>query len=239
MTKSKAVVLHSLKYGDSQLIVEMLTEALGRLTFICRIPKTAKGKVKKQFFQPLTLLDLEFDYRPSAQMQHLRDVRVWQPYESLPFDAVKLSVGLFVAEFLLYATRDEQQNVPLFQYVVNSLLWLDSSQGHFANFHLVFMIHLSRFIGFYPNVEGYQPGVYFDMRSGSFCTAVPSHRYFLRAAEAEKIGLLLRMDYPTMHLFAMSRTERNRCLDLILAYYRLHIDGFPELKSPSILRELF
>ena len=53
------------------------------------------------------------------------------------------------------------------------------------------------------------------------------------------MGMLMRMNYETMHLFAMSRTERNRCLEIILRYYRLHLPGFPELKSPDVLRELF
>jgi len=49
----------------------------------------------------------------------------------------------------------------------------------------------------------------------------------------------MRMDYPTMHLFRMSRAERNRILQILLLYYRLHLPAFPELQSVSVLRELY
>lgn len=49
----------------------------------------------------------------------------------------------------------------------------------------------------------------------------------------------MRMNYETMHLFAMSRVERNRCLLIIIDYYRLHLPEFPPLKSLDVLKELF
>lgn len=76
LQKTKAIVLHSLKYGDSSLIIDLLTEEEGRLTFIVRLPKTPKGKIKKQYFQPMTLLDIAFDFRPHASMQRIKDIRI-------------------------------------------------------------------------------------------------------------------------------------------------------------------
>ena len=71
LTKTQAIVLHSLKYGESRLIVDMFTRTFGRQSFIVSIPKTTKGKIKKQFFQPLTLLEIETDIRPKLQLQKL------------------------------------------------------------------------------------------------------------------------------------------------------------------------
>ena len=110
LTKTQAIVLHSLKYGETRLIVDMFTRAFGRQSFIVSIPKTPKGKVKKQFFQPLTLLDIETDIRPRMQLQKLHDVRLMSPFVSIPFEPDKLAISLFVAEFLYYALRSEQRN---------------------------------------------------------------------------------------------------------------------------------
>ena len=239
MTNSRAIVLNTLKFGEQQLIVDMLTEELGRVSFICRIPKTQKGKLKKQFFQPLSLLDAVFDYRQNARLQHLRDVRLSQPFTSIPFDAGKLSIALFLSEFLTYATRDEQQNAALFNYVVNSIDWLDGQTTSFANFHLVFMMRLSRFIGFFPNVDDYHEGDYFDMRNASFSSMVPLHTDFLNAADSSKIQLLMRMNYDTMHLFKMNHEDRNRIIDVLITYYRLHVPSFPELQSLPVMKQLW
>jgi DNA repair protein RecO (recombination protein O) len=239
LTKTQAIVLHSLKYGETRLIVDMFTRSQGRQSFIVSIPKSVKGKIKKQLFQPLTLLEIESDLRPKLQLQKLSDVRLASPFSSIPFDPNKLSISLFIAEFLYYALRSEQHNEPLFDYIVNSIQWLDAQTDRFANFHLVFLMRLSRFLGFYPNLEHYQSGDYFDLRESVFLSAPPVHRDFLHPQEAEKIQLMMRMDFPTMHLFRMSHQERNRLLEVSLIYYRLHLPDFPELKSVSVLQELY
>lgn len=239
LTKTRAVVLRTLKYGDSQIIADMLTQTNGRLSFIQHIPKSARARVKKQLLQPLSILDIVFDYRQNTRLLRISDAAIACPLSSIPFDAYKLSIAMFVAEFTNFATRSEQDNEPLFQYIVNSIMWLDACRSAFSNFHIVYMMHLTRFVGFYPNLESRKENAYFDLRSGCFTDGQPWHTDFLKPEEAARIATLMRMRYETMHLFAFSRNERNRCVDLILKYYRLHVPDFPELKSLDVLQELF
>lgn len=239
MSKTGALVLHAIKYGETRLIVDMYSRQHGRLSFIVSLPKSPKSKVRKQYFQPLTLLEIEADVRPKVQLQKVRDVRLAVPFATIPFDPHKCAISLFVAEFLCHALRGEQQNAPLYDYIANSLLWLDSQESHYANFHLVFLMRLSRFLGFYPNLEHYAAGDYFDLRESVFTPQPPLHRDFLMPQEAEKIQVMMRMDYPTMHLFRLSHQERNRLLEIALNYYRLHLPDFPELKSVGVLQDLY
>lgn len=239
LEKSKAIVLNSLKYGESQMIVDLFTEIHGRMAFMVRVAQNGRAQMKKQFFQPLTLLDIEFDYRPARSLQKLKSATVAFPFRSLPFDMAKIAIALFVAEFTTHATRSEQADDALYGFVENSVRWLDACDTGFANFHIIYMLHLTRFIGFYPNADDYKPGDYFDMRDGCFTASQPLHPDFLAPDEAQKIGLLLRLNYATMRLLRLTRDERNRCLDVTLAYYRLHQPGFPDMKSLEVLRELF
>ncbi len=237
--KTKAIVLRTVRYGDSRMIVDMLTASVGRVSFACGLSKTNRGKIKKQLFQPLTLLDIVFDYRPNMELQRIKDVRMTRPFVSIPFDAYKLSIGLFLAEFLVYATKCEQDGNQLEEFTEKSLLWLDNAVDGFANFHLVFMIRVSLFVGFYPNLDGYSDGAWFDLRDGSFTMTCPSHPDYLNPDDSRRILLLTRMNFDNMRLFRMSRDDRNRCLDVIMAYYRLHVPNFPVLRSLEVLRELF
>ena len=239
LTKTQAIVLHAIKYGETRLIVDMFTKVFGRQAFIVSIPKTPKGKVKKQFFQPLTILEIETDIRPRQQLQKLHDVRLAAPFASIPFEPDKLAISLFVAEFLYYALRSEQRNELLYEYLENSIVWLDGQQSSFANFHLVFLLRLTRFLGFYPNLDDYKDGDYFDLRESVFMPMPPVHRDFLHPEEAQKVQLMMRMDFPTMHLFRMSHQERNRLLEVSLKYYRLHLPDLPEMKSIEVLQALY
>lgn len=237
--KTRAIVLRVVKYGDHKLIVDMFTEEQGRLSFMAYVSPSARGKMKKHLFQPLALLSVRYDYRMKANLQVLREVRVSVPFRDLPFQPFKLSMVLFLAEFLCHATKDEQQNLPLFEFVTESVLWLDDARGGFSNFHIVFISRLSSFLGFMPNVENYQTGDVFDMREGVFSHAVPMHADYLSPEDASFLSVILRLRYENMNHCAMSRTQRNRCLEAIITYYRLHVADFPELKSLGVLRELF
>lgn len=237
--KTRAIVLHSIKYGESQLIVDFLTESLGRLSFLVRLPKSSRGKFKRQYFQPLMLLDIEFDYRVNLKLQHLKNANVAYPYVDIPVSPVKISLSLFLAEFLLYATRLEQKNLPLFDFVFQSLVWLDQAHGEIANFHLLFLIRLSLFLGLNPNLTDWQENSYFDLVEGCFVQCAPTHSHFLSASDSFHLVQLFRLSYKTMHLYAMSRQERNHCVEVIIDYYKLHTPGFPEMKSLPILKTLF
>jgi DNA repair protein RecO (recombination protein O) len=247
--KTEAVVLHTLKYGESKIIVDMFTREAGRLAFIVPVPKTSKSRLKKQYFQPMTLLEVECDVRQRVQLQKLKDARLLSAYTTIPFSPEKLALSLFTAEFLYHALRSEQQDIPLFSYICNSMQWLDMSTTGFANFHLTFLMHMSRFLGFYPNLEVRedrgevrdvsQGDLFFDLREGHFCLTAPTHSDFLQPGEARLIHLMMRMDFPTMHLYRLSRIDRNRITEVLLHYYRLHIPQFPELKSLPVLQELW
>ncbi len=239
LMKTEAIVLHALKYGDSKLIVDMFTQQLGRLSFVVPMPKTSKSRLKKQYYQPMTLLEVECDVRQQAQLQKMKDARLLSAYTTIPFSPEKLALSLFTAEFLYYALHAEQQNIPLFSYIRDSMQWLDMATTGYANFHLTFLMHLSRFLGFYPNLESNRDGCIFDMRAGMFSDTVPLHRDFLSPQEARHIQLLMRMDFPSMHLYRLSRQDRGRIIEVLLQYYRLHIPQFPELKSLGVLQELW
>lgn len=239
LTKTNAIVLRCLKYSDQKVIVDFYTEVYGRITSMVKVSTTAKGKMKKQLFQPLTALLLEIDYRQNQQMQKLNDVQLATPWTKLTLDPVRMTVGMFLAEALYHVTRQEQQDVSLYNFIETSLQWFDCTEGSIANFHIAFLVRLTRFLGFMPDLADYEPGQLFDLRSGEFTHAVPVHRDFLTASDARRMHQLLRISYPTMHLYKMSRQERRHCLDTIITYYRLHVASFPELKSLAVLQQVF
>lgn len=239
ITKTRGIVLRSIRFGESSLIVDVLTKSSGRVSFMVHIPKTSKGKIKKQYFQPMTLLDFEYDFRQRSNLQRIKDVRVSLPYSSIPIDPAKSCISLFLSEFIYYATRNEQENPTLFTYISTSLEWLDNAYEDFANFHLVFMMRLGKFLGFHPFLEDFTPGCFFDLRNGCFTLSMPLHTDFLNAADAGHLYNLMRMNFDTMKLFKLSHDDRNRITEIVLRYYKLHLPNMPELQSFDILREVF
>ena len=239
LQKTQGIVLHSLKYKDTSIIVYIYTEVSGRASFLVPVSRSRKAAVKSVLFQPLSLVELEADFRPNTTIYKVKEAKSFYPFTSIPYDPYKSAIALFLSELLYRALREEAENRPLFAYLQHSIVWLDECGSGFANFHLVFLMRLSRFLGLYPNVEDYAPSDYFDLLNACFVPSQPYHGMFVRPEEASHIRNLMRMNYEPMHLFAMNRMERNRKLDIIKEYYRLHLPDFPELKSLPVLQELF
>lgn len=238
--KTRAIVLHFFKFKESQFVVDFLTESHGRLTFLVKMSAKNRGTVKRQYLQSLMLLNIEFDFRPNLQFQKIKNVEVAYPFLDIPFSPLKVSLSLFLAEVLVHATRCEQNNEPLFAFVFDSLVWLDQTKGSVANFHILFLAKLSFYIGIGPNIsEASCDSPYFDLVDGAFVSSVPTHSHFLSETESRELLQLLRLDYKTMHLYKMNRVQRNHCVEVILSYFKLHVPGFPDIKSLSILKELF
>ena len=237
--KLEGVVLYSFKYNDKRNIVHVYTKQGGRMSFLIPAVRSKRSTVSLVLFQPLSLVEFEAEVKPKSSLHVIKEAKLWCPFQSIPYDPFKSGIALFLAEFLFRALKEESDNDALYAYLVHSVRWLDSSEGNFANFHLVFLMRFSRFVGLYPYVESYHPGDYFDLLNACFCSGQPYNGAFLVPQEALHIHNLMRMRFDTMHLFAMSRVERNQCLDVILSYYRLHLPDFPELKSLAVLKELF
>ena len=237
--KLSGIVLCAFRYNDTKNIVHIYTEQNGRMSFLVPASRSRKSVVSSVLFQPLSLVEFESEIKPHSNIHPIKESRLWHPLATIPYDPYKSSIALFLSEFLFKALKEEGRNDALYSYIVNSIIWLDTCDRNFANFHLVFLMRLSRFLGLYPNVDDYIDGAYFDLLNACFTTEQPLHGMYVRPEEAARIVNLMRMRYETMHLFSMNRNERNRCLDIINEYYSLHLPDFHEMKSLSVLKELF
>lgn len=235
----KAIVLHTLRYSDEAIIAHLLTEQCGCVGMMVRVSRSRRSSIRHTLFQPLALLDVEWTMRPRASLQHPRAVQVAFPFSSIPYDAHKTAIALFLAEFLYHAVRNEPDTNALFEYVARSVEWLDTCSTGYANFHLVFLLRLTRFLGFMPNAHEAQPGDWFDLRASCFVKERPLHNDFLTPSDAALVPKLMRMSYETMRVFRFNGDERSRLLERINYYYRLHVPDFPELNSLAVLREIF
>ena len=158
LQRISGIVLRTVKYKDTSFIADVYTDTLGRASFMVSMSRSRKSPVKSVLFQPLALVELEADVRPNTSIYKVREAKSGYPFSSLPYDPYKSAIALFLAEFLCRAVREEVENRPLFAYLHHSIVWLDECRSGFSNFHLVFLIRLSRFLGFYPNLEGYTEG---------------------------------------------------------------------------------
>ena len=237
--KFKGIVLNTIRYSDKHNIVHIYTDGRGLMSFAVPLGKTPAARLRNALLMPLSLVDLEAGVRSGRDLAVLREVRRNYPLATIYSDPMKNAIALFISELLAHVIQEPEGNDPLFRYIEQSVQLLEQLPGHVANFHICFLYHLGAHLGIQPNVESYHEGHWFDMTDGVFVPAAARGHMNLPPQEAQVIHLLSRMTFSNMTVFRFNREERNRMLDVIISYYRLHNAAIGTLRSPDILKQLF
>ena len=240
MEKLRGIVLHSIKYGDTSLIVHIYTDLHGRKAYMLNGVRGGKSKQRAALLQPLFLLDIEaYPERRSGAMCRAKEFRASVPLQSLPFDLTKNVIALFVGEVLYKLVREEEQNAPLFDFLHRYILLLDELQQGTANFHLYFLVQLARHLGFFPGNAHSTDTPYFDMLNGVFVPFEPHHAEYMNKPTSALLGELINADFAELKNIKTNREQRNTLLRALLDYYSAHLGMANPIRSLAVLEEVF
>lgn len=236
--KTEGVVLSTNPYSDTYSITHLFTRDFGRVSYLLPVSRGKKTKIRSSLFFPLSVLRLEVEHLPLREIQRLKEAERQFPLYDLCTNMTKMSLAFFIAEFLSMVLRESDNNELTYDYLKNSIETLEAAEKGIANFHLAFMMGLTRFLGIYPNTEESSGYPFFDLQHGEFVVSEPMHPNYLNRTDSSYLRDLYRMNYGNMHLFKLSRHNRNAIVEKFLNYYRLHVYNFPALKSLEVLREM-
>lgn len=236
--KLDGIVLRTLKYSDNLLIADIYTRSRGRLSFLLPVSHSKRARVRSVLFQPLANITFTSSVK-KGRLSHISSAQPSSMYSSIPYNAVKSSIALFLAELLTYSLRDEDGDEATYNFLLTSLALFDNLESGYADFHLVFMSQLLRCLGLFPNLEEKAPDSYLDLQQGCTVKEHPLHPHFLLPQDAAPFIAFLETGYSSMHRLSFNRELRGYILATLLDYYRLHIPDFPQLKSVDVLKELF
>jgi len=238
LQKTRGIVLRSLKYGETGMITTIYTEAFGRMAFIMQGIHGKKSSVKGNLLKQLFLLEMEVEYKPGRELQRVKEIKNISPFGSIPFGIVKSSLALFLAELLEKVLREEESRPDLFGFLYRSIQVLDLLEDGINNFHLIFLIQLTRYLGFGPSNNYSESNQFFDMIAGNFVLSPPVHLWFLKNPESLVLAQLIEISYQNSSEFKPDQGLRNLLLDFLLEYYGLHLGNKLNLNSLEILREI-
>lgn len=217
--KTRGVVFRFTKYGETSIIVNIFTELFGLQSYIVNGIRSKSSKNQIALYQPLTLLDLVVYYRENANINRIKEVKCLYPYQSIPLDIKKSAAALFINEVINKTIKEESHALELCNFMIDSFITLDTMTIKVENFHLVFLLKLSRLLGFGAHNTNEVMGA--------------------RATDMETeeiIGQLIKSDYSD--LVRMTNIQRRDILDLVLKFYADHIESLGEMRSVQVLRDV-
>ncbi|GAA4176038.1 DNA repair protein RecO [Sphingobacterium ginsenosidimutans] len=238
LNKTRGIVLKTTNYSESSLVAQIYTESFGMQSYLITGARKPKAKIKANILQPLHLLEIIATHKDNGSLQRISEARQTPVLQEIPYDIIKSSLALFLNEILYKVLKEQESDPYLFEFIHQSIRWLDETHLNLANFHLVFLIKLTRFLGFYPAASK-QALPYFNLHEATFSNSLPEHPLVLQEPHTSIFRDLITAEYSNCDHIKMSSTDRQFLLEKLLDFYRLHRTNFKEIKSLYILEEIF
>lgn len=240
--KTKGVVLRTIKYGETSVIVAIFTELFGLQSYLVNGVRasTKKGAGNANLFQPSAILDLVVYYNELKNLQRLKEFRWEHLYHHILSDVKKNAVALFMVELLTKCLKQPEANPELFNFIEDAFLHLDrSNESVSANFPLYFALHLPVFFGFRFSDNYSEKNAFLDLQEGNFVEQQPSHPHFLEDKQTYITSQLLKTQRPEeLKEIKLNHEFRRNLLYAYETYYALHIQDFGKLKTLPVLKEI-
>lgn len=237
LVSTKAIVLSRIKYRENDLIVKCYTDRFGIQSYLLRgVLKSKKGKLKSAYFQLLSQLKLNVSFKEKRSLQTITEVRPVYFYQSLHTNIHKSAIVMFLAEVLSSVLKEEEQNQNLFKYLETTLLWLDS-HNEFFNFHLLFLLKLTKHLGCFPETSNSHLE-YFNLEDGKFQSEKTSN-LCIEGPVLIKLKELLGTNFDALNSIKFSSKKRQEFLNMILLYFDLHLGSIRKPKSLQVLNQVF
>ena len=240
--KTKGIVLHTVKYGETSIIAAIYTELFGLQSYLINGVRTSsrKGPGKASLFQPGAMLDLIVYHNDLKNLQRIKEFKWGYLYKHIFSNILKNAVALFMVELLSKTIKQPEQNSDLFYFIEDAFIHLDESeQAVVANYPLFFALHLAALNGLRFS-DAYTPrNCFLDLQEGEFVSEQPVHPYFLSEQYSFITSQLLKTQQPqelsTIHL---NQETRRVLLNAYQQFYALHLQDFGTMKTLPILQEV-
>jgi DNA repair protein RecO (recombination protein O) len=237
--KTRGIVLHTTRYGESSLVVHCYTEQCGRQSYMVKGVRKSKKDNRSNLFQPLFILDFEVYHKDSREIQLVKEVSRAMPLNSLPFDMVKSAQAIFMAELIYRVVREEESNPMLAHFLLSSIQFLDALEEASPDFHILFMFQLSRHLGFYPQNNFDEGHIFFDLSSGQFIPHCKDPELHLDEEASKLWHQYMLHEYQSVKDSDFNGLQRKLVLDHLVRFYKSHVAGMGDIRSLEVLHSYF
>jgi len=238
MLTTRGIILKVVKYGETSIICDIYTEEVGLQSYIINGVRKKNAKYPASLFQPMYLVELEAYDNPRKELNRIKEIKAELPFQSIPFDIKKSSVGSFALELLRKSIRERETNQELFEFIHDYYIYLDNAESDFMNSHLWFAVQLTGYLGFLPSGACNSDTPYFDIEKGAF-VSFRSTLLQLEDWASSDIFALLHLEIDNNSQVKLNSQTRNRLIEHLIKFYQYHIDGMQPINSHQILAQVF
>jgi len=148
---TKGIVLKYFKYSEKSVITQIYTEKFGVKSYIIHGIRDKKSKTKLACLQPLSLVEINATNK--SNLSNVKTIKLFSPFKNIPFNIAKSTIAFFLSEIIYKSIKEEEANDDLFQFLIEKIIYFDSLENNYANFHLYFLMNFTNYLGFQPHLS--------------------------------------------------------------------------------------
>jgi len=237
---TKGIIIRTVKYGETSLVVSAFTELFGLQQYMVNGVRTSKRStgISAAQLQVGNILEMVVYQNDRNTLQRIKECKQASHCHALHSDVTKNAVMLFMVELLQKCLKEPDPHPELFYFIEDVFKGLDNGTAYqTANLPLFFILHLSHFFGFRMMDNYSTENNILDLHEGQFVPVFPIHQMVVSHPQSEYISMFLRvMQLEELEQIRLNRQMRNELLDACLLFYGLHINPFGNMKSLPVIR---
>jgi len=233
--KTRGIVIRQMKYGESSLILDLFTEEKGLRSFIVGAVRSKKSKAA--LYQIMNCLEVVAYDKQADKLNRIKEANLNLIYQNLPTNIYKSTIGIFLMDVFRTAVKEREANQEMFDFIYYWLIYLDQTKHSLAYLPCLFMLELSEQLGFQPQNNFGGTINRFQLLDGSFVESTLEMQYLLSEEDSLNLSKLqeTKKEIGFSHL-NMTKTARSQLLNQLINFYKIHLEGFRELKSLDIIK---
>ncbi len=237
--KTRGIVFHVTDFSESSVVVKVYTELFGLQSYLLNGIRNKKSKIKSAVLQPMSLLEMVVYHKERSGLQRIKEIRQQPQFGSIPFDVMKASMVMFINEVIYKSVKEEEENHELFDFIFHAMQLLDLQTKGNADFHIRFLIQLTKYLGFFPNGTYSASTPVFNLQEGTFQQTELVLPYFISSPLSNYFDRLINTSLNDTAQTDVSVAQRRELIKKLLEYYALHITGFGNIQSHRVLEEVW
>lgn len=242
VTKTEAVVLRTVDYSESSLIVTLFTRKHGVIAVIAKGAKRPKSKFSA-LMVPGQVLEVVVYIKSTRSVQTLSEASYMLKLDQLRIDLEKLALATTTLELVNQVLHENDVNEILFAFLVKFLRWINSYNNPgriiFPYVQLRVMEHIG--IGIQPEeaIDDETSSGYMNIELGTLSTnAEGAESVKLTEMQFQFIRDALFSKKESIFEIDLKKSELSELIEYLDRYIRYHIEGVKPRKSDEIFEKI-
>jgi DNA repair protein RecO (recombination protein O) len=238
----KAIVLRTLKFNETSLIVNLYTQNFGKQVYMLKgVRKPNKSGISKgNIFVPGHQLNIVAQHQSNKQFQILKEYTPDFYNTHFIFDIKRQTVALFIIEVLDKCVTEPEANEDLYFFIEHLLLQIQEANDNTLSYlPIYFIIHLSRLLGFQIQNTNTEMDTFLNLSEGIFEPVRLNNLAFADAAVSQLIKILNNAAIPDLQHLQHGAIIKKDALQNAIQFLKIHLPQLGTLKTPDVIQSIF